>query len=440
MRLVKDVIRPGEYRKGNQVILVTDKDVKTLSESVKSLINSGYRIPAWMEHPSVTDRRAYPVRSEDHELVQRIENDPWFAGWVEDATVGSDGTLYLTAHYKNELGQALANVGTYVSPQFGRFYDPENQVELPVAIHHLAITRNPVNTSQTPEFRKTSIDRSYQFSDTVKVLSLTESVMESPVVMNQTDQPPVPNGPNQAAPTPQAPNNGQPQEQPAKDAREALLEALRAFGISLDEGSSVVSNEELLSRLLSLLGDYLVQKSREQTLDSPSNNKLNGGNVTSQPTVVSMSTDMTDIDRRIVQLSQTLVAQEETIKALKSQNESLMSLVTQQAREKYLERIRKVKETFRCPASAAAELESLATAYQFSANDTGKSELDIKLEVYESLPPNAAFGGAYAERMQFSGDKVAVASTATNNISSFFSNGELPESRVDEILKEYFGG
>lgn len=464
--LRKDVIGPNRvYQKNRNAWVVSADEVAEMNRSVSEIQSRGFRIPVWMEHPAVTDWRSFPI---PEEKAEEAEKDPWFVGWVTSGNIGTDGTLNLDFSADDGLAERLKGIGTFVSPQYGQF--DKNGPKLRQAVHHLALTRNPVNTHQTNRFTpveensKISLDQTPESEQGIRQMSLTDALaVGAPVRFSMNDAVTPSSNPSVGQ---QSGSNSQ-QANPHDDAKQRFIEALAALGISVDPNSPIQADSRVLSRLTSMLADMTSDAADRQMQTLQSTTNPNGGTsngYSQQATVVAMSKTDTNQNvtqpaapapqvssqtasaavpanfdmAQVVRMSQVMAEQEGHIKTLQAQNAGLMNMVTQQTRKTYQDRINGLRNTGRITADDANALETLATTFQFSATSgDSKSELDIRLEVYEKLPANALspVGNAALQTVQMSG---YTETPVTQTNSQFFSDNEPTDDRAKQILAEFF--
>lgn len=489
MLLTKDMIRPGIFQKGDNQFLVTSEDVKKIGESVAVLTEAGYRIPLWLEHPSVNDRLAYPVSANDKDLISQAEKDPWFAGWLVSSSLDETEMLNVQLDVPDELGSRLANVGTFVSPQFGRCdsFDKTISAQLPLGLHHLALTRNPVNTAQSRQFVpvKKSENSEPALDDFSKVdqtpmqtrqLSLTEVFSQaselrfslSDAVINT----PGSEGAISGSSSQQAGasgNNGLPIPQSAPQDVEARLkqklqEALQALGININPDSPVLNDAEGLTRVLRVFAD-VEGETLERIKNSSGSGPMGSGDPYSeQSTVIAMS-KTTETETKpttpqapaapvapatvavdpvqFSQMKEALINQDTLVKSQQAQISSLVGLVTSQKKAQYEGRILQLSKTGRITQAQAQALGEKAGVYQFSAGsaETAKSELDIALEIYEGLPQGAVvpLNDPKFNLAQFGIGEIGNLGAETP-LSPMTPAAEPSEERVNQIIAEHFPG
>lgn len=449
MFLTKQMMKPGSYNKGQNQFAVSANDLKEMHTGISDLKQAGYKVPVWMEHPSTSDRLAYPVKA-DSDLVKKYENDIWFAGWLEDGKINDDGMMDLILDTPDELGKKLVHTGTFVSPQFGEWTDDDGKAWSNL-VHHVALTRNPVNKSQTNSFQEVSSENleagldhpnfpvqnrtqlirmslaeAYSSGSKVIRFSLGDADVPQPAMQGQQGQPG------------QAPQAG---ADPQGDAlKTKLTEALQAMGITLSPDSPILIDVESMSRVLSMVVSMTADAAEKAKRNATSQGGSNPSGLSEQATVIAMSTttEMTTgttiapvtpevhNDPRVTQMSNTILAQQARIDKLSQQ-------FTVQGRQAYSDRIGKCVKQGQMPKARADELLSVANVFQFSdtAGDS-KSELDIELVVCERLPIGACLNDN--ERIK----QFSITETAVNQMSGFYAGDAEPDAaRIDSLMAEY---
>lgn len=458
--LRKDVLQPGLYQKNQRLYSVTGSEVQAMHRSVPDLQGLGYRIAVWKEHPGLKDWRAYPIAESDKDKIQLAERDPWFAGWVKDSVLGSDDRLGLDFDTNDDLAERLKEVGTFVSPQYGRLKIGDRVFEK--AIHHLALTRNPVNENQSNQFTavektenpKSGIDGNPNISNVVQ-MSLTDAIAAGDTVsFSMTDA-----VMHQSNPTQPGANAGQQQPDHESDAISRFTEACSALGVQIDQSSPILKDPRLMSRLTGVLADMTgdaAQTATQQQQQSGASGAPGTSGLSQQSTVVAMSKTGTETstatppvvtpptvtppvvitDDTTVQMSrlnQALLIQDGKIKSQDGLINGLMQRVTEQSRAAYEGRIANLSATGRIAAADADALRALAGTFQFSATSPeSKGELDIRLEIYEKLPANSIMPMTGNTPTQMSQN---YSSTPVQS-SAFFATTEPDEARAASILDE----
>ena len=478
MKLVKDVLAPGVYRKNDEELVLTENDIEQIFNSVSALESNQYRIPLWLEHPFLSDRLAYPVRNDNAEMVQSVESDPWFAGWLSGAFVDDAHMLHVEMDIPNEeLGMRLEKIGTYVSPQFGRndSFDSNIAKETPFGLHHVALTRNPVNKNQSNKFHKKNsevgLDDLSGVSHTpiqVKQMSLTDACKQgiesfrfslSDIVTN------VPNASNANLDVSGTATNNNVDQ--AANLKTKLQAALQALGVTMAPDSAVLDDADGMSRLLSVLADVegdAINKanaassggntdpySEQSTVIAMSTNNAstNDGKGTSTgtvavvppqaPTGVQAPSDHPAVDPvQFSEMKSALVNQDQIIKSQTAQIAGLTNLVTNQRKEAYQSRIRQLSETGRITVDQAKALEAQVGTYQFSATASSdqQSSLDVALGIYESLPIGAQIPLSGQQMSQQGFQETGILSMGTS-LSRMGESNDVSEERANEIMKEY---
>lgn len=449
MILQKDLLRPGSYRKGQNVHIVKDEDIQEMQESVAAFNRLGYKLPLWMDHPSVKDRLSHPIPTSDQNLIKAAESDPFFSGWLHGIHTDGANALHVELDVPDELGERLAKTGTFVSPQFGPWESPDKSVNFKrAALHHIAFTRSPVNQDQTrsfipvsapgdgvPKNSQNGIDRlSNLMNDpaTIRQMSLQDAIDQGMTEFrfslgDQMNEDENPDGDDKSK-TGKVPGQTD-QLPPAQPTQDDLLSKLQTL-------------QDVLGLVLGLLkSSTLGQPQNPQNLTDPN---PTDPKLSEQSTVVAMSQTPTDqtpnapaapgvsqaaydeLNNKVVQMSNAMVTQDKV-------NTALCGIISSQRQEAYRGRIENIKKTGRCTVPDAEALLAEVGTYQFSlaSDPNAKSALDLRLEIFEKLP-EGAFLTPEAKLKQFS-----IAETPVGGMSSFYNGGTEPTAdRVDEIMKE----
>ncbi len=153
-RFTKAVLAAGTYHKGGDTIRVTSNDLATALDSHKKITGRGYKIPVIMEHSKTNDADGLPFKSKSEQLNAR-DLAKYQEGWSDSLRLNEFGELEADIDVRGADGlKLIREVGTFISPQFGSWRDPETGDVLPMAITHLALTPFPVDIGQNPEFRE----------------------------------------------------------------------------------------------------------------------------------------------------------------------------------------------------------------------------------------------------------------------------------------------
>jgi len=426
-------MRPGIYRKGNQAIVVEKADLTQMQSSIEKIKQAGYRIPAWMEHPGRKEPLAYPIKADDAEAIQQAESDPYFSGWVESGTLDQTSMFHVDIDPEESIGKRLEKTGTYVSPQFGRFKLPDGTI-LENALHHIALTRNPVNPKQSSDFipkkSESGVDHrsdSEQNSSPLQMSKISEALDDDEILRFSLGDAAVPNQ--------QTPNSNGTTDQGTGNLLAKLTEALQAMGIQLAADSPILKDPESMGRVLSMIVDMTAQASRNVGMQA---NQM-GGNPnqppTEQATVIAMSKETPETpevktpvdDINVVQMSQLKT----TVVAQQSRIDSLMAEISNNRRKSYNDRIDACVRSGRCSSAKGEALKNTASTYQFSGTGDDKSELDTILGLIEEYPEGAMFTPDERAK-QFSEKEIPISGT-----SQFFHNAEVDDARVNAIVDEY---
>jgi len=454
MIVQKDLLKPNLYVKGDNAFVVSDADINEINESVPRLQSLGYRIPFWMEHPKLSERAAFPIKATDTAMINAAESDPWFSGWVRKVHKDDKSEIHVELEVPDEMGTRLTNTGSYVSPQFGQWIDDEG-VKHKNVLHHVAATRKPVNPNQLKKFTTVALsavdtEKADLGIDTIlkpadnpaqpRRFTLAEAAEAGIQVFCFSLGDTMPAGGNaEKDQLSQSPTPGQPSGQQDSDIKSRMQQAMQILGVQVDPNSPIMQNADSMSKFLSML--LTLQTEAMGTLKSADAGNSNS-ELSEQATVIAMSKENENVvvtpvqaqdDTRIVQMSQTLVAQEDKIRVMSQTNAALMGRVTSTMRADYMRRIDALKASGRSDVAIHTELTNMATAFQFSADsDPDKSELEFKIGVYEKLPE-----GAYWT----TDEKIRVMSLQETKMADlsggFFGNTVVTNDRVNEILQEY---
>ncbi|MCC7422544.1 MAG: hypothetical protein IT428_19870 [Planctomycetaceae bacterium] len=406
--LVKDVIGPAIYRTTNKAgkpveIEVTGADVDEFVSGFREMTKAGYLLSIPREHPQLSDPAGYPVDSADLVAFKSREESRTDAGWVTDVFKDADGKLKAKLDFR-DAGEAdrLQKDGILVSPQFGPWKDKHGR-EWNRVLHHIALTPTPVNKDQSKKWERVQVAA---LSQPVR-FSLADQVQMSDDEPESKEKPEVPATPE----TPAAPAAPDAAAQ-AKTAKvKAFVSSLASMGIVLPSDFDMTA-ENALDTILAAVQTYQATKNlvKSEAAEQAAANAPQTQNAGQQPdkpreekSTITMSTT-TPTDPKIVQLSE--------------ENTALLGEITTMRRDKYQSRIAAVMNSGRCTKPQADALTALAGTYQFSAASSGqKSELDIRLEVYEALPEGALWSDA---------EKVAQFSVKEERRGSFFSTTDDP--------------
>lgn len=392
--LRKDALKAGNYRKGDEKIVVPEALVQRLNDNTKLLESRGYRNAFWMEHPGKGDRKGAPMKI-GTQLAADAERDPFFAGWVKQHVLGDDGMVRVEVEpQSDDQAGKLIESGGFVSPQFGPFKDEEGNEYDHVFMHH-ALTRKPVNRGQSRTFEPVqpkTIRNAAEIAEPVQFslddFEPDEDDADDPTIVQLSDDDAA--GGGESKPKPKA--DGE-----CSEACKATIEALAAFKVTVDPSSPIAKHREGLAELLSTVSRMAAHQEREnEAMAKDTESKAGNGtaSVAESPVVVTMSegeaaakggaaaavahTDPKDV----VQMSE--------FTALKSRNSKLEALATNGQRKEYGRRIEAALSSGRCTPDRAKAMTDLANTHQFSDSDD-KSELDIRLEVIEELPAGAVW-------------------------------------------------
>lgn len=154
MKFRKSILAAGTYHKGGTTIRVSPDDLRTAIESHGKIVAKGYKIPVIIEHSAHDDKNGLPFKSKSQQMSIR-DLAKYQEGWSDTLRLNDAGEIEADIDVRGRDGlKLIQEVGTYISPQFGRWKDPETGEELPMAVTHLALTPFPVAINQNPEFRE----------------------------------------------------------------------------------------------------------------------------------------------------------------------------------------------------------------------------------------------------------------------------------------------
>lgn len=351
--LVKDLMRPGLYFKGDRSILLDEPTLKRWVENYRSLSSAGYKIPVWYEHPAVTDKkRAYPVRDPEH--IREVESDPLFAGWVEDITYDPDSKVvsHAVRTGSDELARKLTTTGTFVSPQFGKWVDEDGK-EWDSCVHHVALTTKPVAENQNQRFTWASSLRDQlsrgipgQCPDICQ-LSLGDSLeeilkfaLQGICQMGYSLDHSNPEKESEAGMVKEQKDNPQ-------SVRESFVASLENFGILLKPDSPLMENPELLGRLVAMIAEHCGRKA-EENLQQATPERKNPQTAELTMPMSQNDTPKPDEAERISQLQEKLRQQESQSQRLLEQNRKLRAEQFSRDVEEAKKQVKHLLETGRC--------------------------------------------------------------------------------------------
>lgn len=141
-RFRKDVLSPGAWRYGRNILKVTPGQVRAVHDSVAVLQSEGYRIATWKEH--VPDGMGDPIPAAKQAAT---EKDPFFGGWADRVMMEGE-RLDAEIDSRDELAD-FSDIG--VSPSYGGFTTDKGTF-LPTVLKHVALTRKPIADDQSRKF------------------------------------------------------------------------------------------------------------------------------------------------------------------------------------------------------------------------------------------------------------------------------------------------
>lgn len=408
-RYTKSLLAVGTYKKAGEPIRIRPDDLKTAIDSFNKIRSRGYKIPVIMEHSDKADPDGLPFKPKKQNLTAR-DLAKYQEGWADDLRINEKGELEADVDVRGKDGlKLIQDVKTYVSPQFGRWKDPDSGEELPMAITHIALTPVPVDIGQNPEFKEIpetdDVLEASQLSHLVS-FSMADMVKEKPRFTPKT--------------TPDMDEDGDRDEDDAGEANSIMdqmpqvdsivdpvagqvIEMLKSHGIVLPEGTEIGGElKVLLAGLMSAAHAKAMQSADAAAQQNPQQQR---------PVVPGRPNSGQQQDPRFlgtkqentITMSQTpepkVTPEPIDIKSLpefiqmSQRNDALESEITNLKREKYNARIEKLQGTGRVSQKQADDLRAVVNTYQFStsASSTDIVKLDAKLEMAEELPEGATW-------------------------------------------------
>ena len=396
------------------MIPVAANDIAEWKSAHEAMVAVGLGVPVPWEHPAVDDDTGYPVPKTDPKFNER-DASRLNAGWLEGFEVDTDGVLHATVSVKDDAAEDLKKVGSYFSPQFGPWTDPNSGKEYPNCVTHLCITPRPATTGQTKEFKDAvkaapvvALSQLLRESKQQIQLSIGDSVgTERPDALGDGALPDVKD---------KSDKDGDRNDSETPNDQEntvgKIRAALEAFGVHLADDSAISGDEKALLSVLDVLTNHHKGLAEGREDADPANPGATGGDtvdlnnsIREEPTIVAMSqATKTPAELAADQVKaaadkakQLALSQAQTVPALPAEvqaqlsqqastNAALSEKVTAMERKDYLGRIDAAFDAGKCTNPKADQLRKLATTHQFSAAGAtpGTVELNIRLEEIES--------------------------------------------------------
>lgn len=384
------------------------------------------RVPVPWEHPHRDDPEGYPVDGNDSVRLRNRELARLNAGWVDDLSIDETGTLKATLDIpREEDASRLSQIGSFVSPQFGRWKEYDS------AITHLALTNHPVNTDQAshfaPQEQLSILDVVYEHPVQMSLANLLDSPhqfgdAEEDVSIMENDQ---------------KPDYASLEDKPNDDADcekhcDRLKHSLMLHGV--DVRDEIAKDPEVLHDLLIAVTSHhnekREEKEKQKKEDSAEDRSLTPGDgetstdapIEEESTVVTMSEKDVQTQLSALQVDR---------RNLAKLNNKLMGEVTQQKRAGYQDRIESLVNSGRCTPQRAESLKGLVGTYQFSEHADGFPELDLRLEILEESREGSAWDNqTQVQQFSVSEEKKGSFFTATG-----LGGDGIPEEDAEDMVK-----
>lgn len=441
-RFTKTVLAAGTYKKAGESIRVRPEDLKTALDSYSRIRERGYKIPVILDHSAPSDPNGLPFKPKSANLSAR-DLAKYQEGWSDDFRLNDKGELDADIDIRGKDGlKLIRDVKTFISPQFGRWKDPETGEELPMAITHLALTPYPVDIKQNAEFREipdlAEVPEASQLSQLVS-FSMADMIPEKKPAHFTAENTPDADGDGDNDPQDASIMNQMPVAEPIIDPIVGqVIEMLKSHGIVLPEGTEIGGElKVLLAGLMSAAHaksqSSLAQQPQQPQPQRPGSNP-NIGQPGQDPRLLGTKQENT------ITMSQTpatpAVPVEVDIKSLpefiqmSQQNDALANELAQLKREKYNGRISNLQKTGRVSPTQADAMRATVNTYQFSTTSTTDFvKLDAKLEMAEDLPEGAIWTPD---------QRISQMSMVAHKPGGFFETegGEPSAADVDKMLDE----
>lgn len=348
--LIKDVIRPGVFRKGSEEFFVSEADIAAWVDGFRKMREEKLAVPVPWEHPGQDDPEYRPLTEKDKARLATKLN----AGFVEDLRIAEDGTLQAVLDVTDEDAARLESVGTFVSPNFGKFKDSSGRW-WDKAISHIALTTKPVNVEQTRKFSRVNV------SELNRTVSFS---MADKVDMKTKDDAPADDK-----------DKGLilPGQEGDAETMKALIGQFAAMGIVLPTTIKLSGDLNVLLAAVATAGKA---KSEGKAMGDAA--KVPGKPVEEKPATVQMSREEFE---KVTAMSQ-------SVADLQAQNESLIAELTASKKAALLGRINVAFDSGRCTKPRADKLREAAGTYAFSREP---SEVERALELIEEMPAGACW-------------------------------------------------
>lgn len=430
-RFLKDVLRPGVFRKGKDLIRVTGEDIKRGFLNFEKMKADGYKVPVIIEHAKPDDPEGLPVKSDQ---VSARDRAKYQAGWADTLTITEDGVLQVAMDVKSKDGlKLIKDVGTFISPQFGPWTPPGEAAPQPMTITHFALTPYPVDIGQNATFTEIPDSQPIEAAQLSQLVSfsMADMIPDEKPDLGDTDKDDDSISDDSAAQ--QVKDQLPPEDNSATFGQ--IVEALGQLGVVLPQGTDHVNNPQaLLAGLLTCLhhtnqakaADAAAQQANQEPTPGQNPNipdpRLQG---TKQENTFTMS-QATAVTPDIKTLPE-FVQMSQAVDALTAEN-------TLMKRERYATRISNLVASGRMSPTKAAQLSAAVQTYQFSltGSSTDIVKLDAQLELAEELPEGAILSGD---------ERVKQMGLQEQKTSGFFSiNGStMDPAEEDADLDRHFG-
>lgn len=460
-KIYKDILAPGVYAPPDgRVIKVTPEDVKNVCEGFKKQLAEGHEVGLlYNDHPE--DEMSGPATTLANK--QELRDYAYFAGGIADeAFISKSGKLVVGFSVEDDKqAERLLKTKVRVSPAYGPLdLSKAGGSQFPMALHHVAITRRPVQKVQESFADKPLVSLSEAISEVVCLSEYdyypdSEENLETPVVeladnMDKTSTTPKKkktSKPSSGDPKsqeksksdssnsftsekPEEGNSDNEFDNSTEDEDEALLDPkaqesnlslqeeeriLIGWGINLATDSVLKSKPEILRSVLAAINEAFADQSYQIPVKS----------------VIPMSEAATpaatpETNPEVVKLS-------EQVDVLKETCKKLVGVVEETRKHGYKARIDECVKTGRCDADKGAKLHALVDAYKFSW-EQGGSELDFRLSEIESLRPESVVKLSNESNRYESASVTSPANSTQTPFSGAVTN--VGQDKIDEVLKE----
>lgn len=155
-RFRQRLLSPGPLKlPGDRVARLTAGDLRSLAENTHRLLQQGYRIPVLATHaaPGSVDGGPLPrlPRQGDRRVQQAGKANPQRIGWLIDLVQDRDGSLIQVIEVESPLPTTrLGSEQRFTSPEIRPAFQTAGGLRVGPVIAHVAFTRRPRCTGQTP--------------------------------------------------------------------------------------------------------------------------------------------------------------------------------------------------------------------------------------------------------------------------------------------------